>query len=75
MDLENIDVIAIGNGDISMGGYEPDDHIVRYVYLTTLSSEECARRMKDHNNTNSIICADPKDGACVGHGDSGNLVW
>lgn len=71
-DLGNIDAIAIGNGDISMRAYKPRDNLVRFAHLTTMSSAECEHRTKKHNNSFAIICAEPKNDACVAHGDSGN---
>lgn len=74
IDLDNIDVIAIGNGKVSMRGGELRDYMLRHVYLTTISSDECVNRVdRRHNGTFSVICANPNDGASIARGDSGTI--
>lgn len=72
-ELDNIDVIAIGNGATKMTMQKTGDSILRHVYLTTMSSDDCSNRLKRHTNQAfSVMCADPVEGKCVYHGDSGS---
>lgn len=69
-DLENIDVIAIGNGITSIFGKRWDT-ILREIHLTTMSSEECNNRMQEYAGSFSVICAKPNNGQSISKGDSG----
>lgn len=73
-DLDNIDVVAIGNGATSRRANMPYDNLLRYADFTTMSSDECDNFLKKHNKTYSVICLEPKDGASVSRGDSGNVA-
>lgn len=70
--LDNINVITIGNGKLSMRRSDYWDGLLRHVHLETMSMEECERRMKPrHKGPFSVICANSNDGASIAPGDSG----
>lgn len=74
-DLDNIDVIAIGNGRTSLSFWETPDHVLRHAYLKTISSDECLERVKArHKGPYSVICVNPNDGAGCARGDSGEAI-
>lgn len=71
-DVDIIDVIAIGTGKTSLRRWVLNDFVLRHVYLTTIPSIVCENRLnRRHNETYSVICVDPNDGASVAPGDSG----
>lgn len=74
-DLDNIDVVAIGNGATVASMQMTGDSILHHVYLKTMSSDECKNRLKRHTNELfAVICADPHEGKYVYHGDSGKII-
>lgn len=74
-DLDNINVIAIGNGAAIVSVNMTGDSILRHVYLTTMPTAECQSRLKRHTNEPfSVICAEPNEGKYVYHGDSGRIT-
>lgn len=71
-DLENVEVVAIGNGLTSIWGPRWDT-ILREAHLTTMSAKECDDRVKKHGKNFSVICAKPNNGQSTCKGDSGNF--
>lgn len=69
-DLENIDVIVLGNGLTALIGPR-QDRIVRRADFTTMSSEACEDRMTKYDGNFSVICVEPTRNQTVCVGDAG----
>lgn len=71
-ELENVDAIAVGNGRTHpFNSY--GDTMLRHIYLTTMSSVDCANRLKKFDKPFSVICAEPRSSQSIFRGDSGNM--
>lgn len=69
-DLENVDVIAIGNGLTEMY-LNSDDKRVRHIHQKTMSFKDCDHAEKKHGKTFDVICTSANVTHTIWHGDSG----
>lgn len=72
--LENIEVVAVGNGLTYRGGRRHDT-LLRHVNLTTMSFEDCNDYLtKKHDLSYSVICTRVSSGRSICNGDSGEYT-
>lgn len=69
--LENIEVVAIGNG---MPSYSEDGSQMQHIYQTTMTFEDCERMERRHEMQLTIICTFANASHSIYLGDSGGMT-
>lgn len=73
--LDNINVVAVGNG-ITVLGRGIEDRLLRQANLTTMSVDESKQRLDNFDRHDLVVCVEPKLGRSTFLGDSGEYhAW
>lgn len=71
----DVDVIAVGNGYTSKDSYGSDDHLMRHIYLRTMSFDDSLNGLEDFSEPHTAICTKPISDRSIFYGDSGIYVF